>query len=83
MHIAFALAFKRDSVKRSGCLHLSQVTLEAKVRTCSSVGEGLADEAALVEANLLVLRRSGILLNCSVSFLSASNDSNAFFSCVE
>ncbi|THU47839.1 hypothetical protein C4D60_Mb09t19870 [Musa balbisiana] len=67
----------------AGVCETKQVKLEAKVRTCSSVGEGLADEAALVEANLLILRRSGILLNCSVSFLSASNDSNAFFSCVE
>ncbi|XP_064939627.1 probable receptor-like serine/threonine-protein kinase At5g57670 isoform X3 [Musa acuminata AAA Group] len=42
----------------AGVCQTKRVTLEAKVRTCSSVGEGLADEAALVEANLLVLRRN-------------------------
>ncbi|RWV87092.1 hypothetical protein GW17_00050953, partial [Ensete ventricosum] len=36
----------------------SQVTLEAKVRCSSSVGKGLTEEAAQVEANFLVLGRS-------------------------
>ncbi|CAD5193152.1 unnamed protein product [Musa acuminata subsp. malaccensis] len=35
-----------------------QVTLEAKVRCSSSVGKGLTEEAAQVEANFLVLGRS-------------------------
>ncbi|CAL9078386.1 unnamed protein product [Musa textilis] len=42
----------------AGVCQTKQVKLEAKVRTCSSVGEGLADEVALVEANLLILRRN-------------------------
>ncbi|KAJ8459443.1 hypothetical protein OPV22_032369 [Ensete ventricosum] len=41
-----------------GVCQTKQVKLEAKVRTCSSVGEGLAEEAAQVEANLLILRRN-------------------------
>ncbi|WOL18318.1 hypothetical protein Cni_G27112 [Canna indica] len=35
-----------------------QVKLEAKVRTSTSIGRGLADEATLAEANFLVLGRS-------------------------